>query len=549
MKPGSSRPPFVLILHPYMLALYAVLVPLANNIADIHLAGLRAMIFALAGALALVILLRITLKDSIKAGLLSSGIILLVSMYGHVERLVQSSITEKTGFSPAVFLMPIWLGVLGVYGYGVLRKWTHLERLSGYMNWFSLVLLVFPLYTLFNYNQQTEATKQWLPAYLQETWIDNGVASVAMENRQNIEGEKPDIYYIILDAYTRADILSDLYEYDMTGFIADLEERGFYTASASQANYTETEISIASSLNMSHINSAPDYFRQNASVDGPWIIPDVAAALIQQNRVADLLRAQGYTIVGMDSGYDETRLRSADEYVHPPAIEGSTSKQVIFEMLLLDTTIGRLFTQLRGGEVAPLQALFTAHRQRVLYTLEHVPDFASQDGDFFVFAHIICPHTPYIFGPNGEEIQSSDPYTLLDAHPGEPQNIGLYRDQVNYLNQLILEMVDEILARSDVPPVIILQGDHSSKVYRELHPPQETWMKLLFPIMNAYHLPDGGEDLLYPTITPVNTFRLVLNRYLGANLDLLPDTSYEFKVLRGKRQFIDVCQAYQYCAP
>jgi hypothetical protein len=32
--------------------------------------------------------------------------------------------------------------------------------------------------------------------------------------------------------------------------------------------------------------------------------------------------------------------------------------------------------------------------------------------------------------------------------------------------------------------------------------------------------------MLYDTITPVNTFRLVFNYYFNSNLDVLPDLSY-----------------------
>jgi len=42
----------------------------------------------------------------------------------------------------------------------------------------------------------------------------------------------------------------------------------------------------------------------------------------------------------------------------------------------------------------------------------------------------------------------------------------------------------------------------------------------------AYYFPNNGAGVLYPTITPVNTFRLVLNTYFGQDLTLLPDVSY-----------------------
>ena len=45
-------------------------------------------------------------------------------------------------------------------------------------------------------------------------------------------------------------------------------------------------------------------------------------------------------------------------------------------------------------------------------------------------------------------------------------------------------------------------------------------------ILNAYYLPDindDGEDNTYNNITPVNTFRLVFNKYLNTSFDLLDD--------------------------
>ena len=44
--------------------------------------------------------------------------------------------------------------------------------------------------------------------------------------------------------------------------------------------------------------------------------------------------------------------------------------------------------------------------------------------------------------------------------------------------------------------------------------------------MNAYHLPNKDDSLLYPSMSPVNTFRIIFNYYLGADFDLLEDKSY-----------------------
>ena len=47
-------------------------------------------------------------------------------------------------------------------------------------------------------------------------------------------------------------------------------------------------------------------------------------------------------------------------------------------------------------------------------------------------------------------------------------------------------------------------------------------------ILNAYYLPDLDNNPLYPSITPVNSFRLVFNLYFGTDLELLPDRIYVY---------------------
>jgi hypothetical protein len=92
-----------------------------------------------------------------------------------------------------------------------------------------------------------------------------------------------------------------------------------------------------------------------------------------------------------------------------------------------------------------------------------------------------------------------------------------YRDEVTYLNQRMIAILDRILADSDTPPIIILQADHGHDLASA-----DDRMKIL----NAYYLPDDGQSLLYPAITPVNSFRVIFDRYFGGNFDLLKDRSF-----------------------
>ena len=90
----------------------------------------------------------------------------------------------------------------------------------------------------------------------------------------------------------------------------------------------------------------------------------------------------------------------------------------------------------------------------------------------------------------------------------------------------MLGAVEGILRQSAEPPIIIIAGDHGSGVLTDHHSLEATDIKERFSILNAYYLPDDGEQDLYPSITPVNTFRVIFNRYFGTDLPLLPDASF-----------------------
>jgi len=101
------------------------------------------------------------------------------------------------------------------------------------------------------------------------------------------------------------------------------------------------------------------------------------------------------------------------------------------------------------------------------------------------------------------------------------------------------QVIDTILANSSQPPVIIIQGDHGPGSRLDWDSPQRTCLWERTPILNAYYLPEGRDSLLYPSISPVNSFRVVLNSYFGTNLPLLPDDTY-FTSHRLERQAIDI---------
>jgi hypothetical protein len=95
-----------------------------------------------------------------------------------------------------------------------------------------------------------------------------------------------------------------------------------------------------------------------------------------------------------------------------------------------------------------------------------------------------------------------------------------------YISQLTEEVVENILENSAIPPVIVIQGDHGSGMLLNWDSAENSCLLERTSILNAYYIPSDEETQLYETITPVNSFRVVLNEIFDFDLPLLDDKSY-----------------------
>jgi hypothetical protein len=254
---------------------------------------------------------------------------------------------------------------------------------------------------------------------------------------------------------------------------------------------------MSSSLNYDYLDALGEQFRPpNTRRAG-------LSELIQHSAARRDLESIGYKVISLDSGYDPTRLTDADVYF---AHQGSADIND-FEEIFLRTTAARLLSE--GVTLLNIppdwESRDQAHRERILWELEQLNKIPSIPGPKFVFAHIITPHWPYVFGPNGEPVHE------------RPESETGYRNQVIFINDRIIPILQNILEKSSTPPVIIIQGDHGAV----LEDPQRR-----MSILNAYYLPNGGNELLYEGVSPVNSFRVIFNYYFDAEFNLLEDVSY-----------------------
>jgi hypothetical protein len=535
-----------LTFHPLLFAIYPTLALLAANAGHVVVwEALRPALISLALAALLWGLFRLMVKPWSRAALLATLALALFFSYGHIQALISGWGLFNGNLQPQQVLLPLW-AVLLALGAWALSRIADPRRASQYLNWVALVLLAFPLYTIISAQIGLGAEGQSLP-----TPPSPEVTEQASTPQAEALDEYPDIYYIILDAYARADVLAELYDYDNSDLIDFLEERGFYVADGSHANYNQTFLSIPSSLNMTFI---PDLLGVK-----PEDAYDHSAHYyaIRNNEVFELLKAFDYQVVGFATGHSLTNLRNADHYLAPEEAGESPEIKVLvlfghqvslypFELLLLETTALQpaLDTALQSQPEDPAYQL---HRQRVQFTFSELAHHAGEDGHYFVFAHIICPHPPFVFQADGQPKVNSLPYSIADGshfvgYKGTRQEyIEGYRAQVAYVNTLLEEAIDRILAASETPPVIIIQGDHGPGAYFRWNSLEKSNLSERLSILNAYYFPGGDEGWLYPSITPVNSFRVLFNRYFGMDFELLDDAVY-FSNWSTPYDFVDITE-------
>ena len=506
-KPGAlQRIP----LHPFFAAAYPVLALLALNAPEIRPAdSLRAFTLSLLLAAALLLLLRLLLRTWTRAAILTTLVLLVFFSYGHLYALLRAS-SGLAALGRHRYLAALCLALVVAAAVYLWRR-DPSPALTTFLNLGTIVAVAL-----------TAGQSLWRYA---DAWSPEAQAEPASQSLLDLsppaDAALPDVYYIILDSYSRADVLEDTFGFDNTPFLQSLEAMGFDVASQARSNYAVTRLSLPSSLNMDYLDAL-----------GPWPDPDARDAawidrVAKSSVVRKSLEAMGYTVVAFESTIGMTDWRDSDVYLSPRPL--SLSDAAAFgrlnplEVMLVQTSMGRLVidgrVQLNALLQTEIQDPYESHRELILFTLDRLSRAPEIAGPKFVFAHLMIPHRPYVFTAEGGVAETGEIFTLAEDDGGVSGQASVegYVGQVTYLNSRLLELVETILKDSAVPPVIILQGDHGA---------QETGPDDRMKILNVYYLPGVGPEGVCESISPVNTFRVVFNAYFGADLPLLEDRSY-----------------------
>jgi hypothetical protein len=485
--------------HPILFGIYPIVALLAANISQIRPeAAIRSFIISAVLAIVLYGFALLLIRNRSVAAIFSTFFFLLFYSYGHIYQLIEGKLVGGFDIGRHRFLGIVWLLLFAAGAWLIFQKAKKADTFNSLLNTVSIILMVLPLFQIGQFEVKAASV----------TAGGNTVKAAALttSSGKSLDPEKlPDVYYIILDGYSRDDILKELYNYDNSSFYANLKQLGFVIPDCAQSNYARTALSISSALHMDYIQNFSTLYKQgDQSLDMP-----VYLDYIRHSPVRSHLSEFGYKMVAFETGYFWNEITDADVYIianDNPLEKVKQGRDVSeFEMMYLRTTAFRTVDELKSkftqNLVKNIRTPEEKHHDQVIFALDQLEQVPNLPGKKFVYAHIVAPHAPFVFSPDGRYISNGA------VMPG-------YLDAISYVNSRVIPIVKSIIANSKVPPVIIIQGDHGWDADHRMQ------------IFNAYYLPDGGSQKIYDTITPVNTFRTVFNLYFGDSYPLLDDVSY-----------------------
>jgi hypothetical protein len=480
-------------------------------------------IMGLSGIVFLVTVLSV--RDFLKAALLTSVFNMLFNSYGHIYQALDQMRWNGISLARHSLLTVFWIAIGVAAVLLVLKLKENIYAVTQTINLVGgfLVVIVLSQLMIARINGDVFA-------------VNDKPAAIVGQASQITQGNEsdPDIYYIIVDAYTSNDILMDKLGYDNSAIVSDLESQGFEVITDARSNYDKTFYSLVSSLNMDYL----DQFGVSAEMqDFDHLMPKIRD-LYPHSRVRGIFEDRGYTTIAFHMKAPWANFYDADIfYVLEEMVPyNDRLETLLFHDLYLKTTWVRfLYDTGNIKKITPVlkspaliywidpnnygkaitEDIRYLEYQQNRYSLDTLQAIPKIPGKKFVYAHLMTTHSSFVFNEDGSykvEVDESN-----DA----------YVEQIKFLNTRLVEITKTILEESEVPPIIIIQGDHGFL-------PKEDKVG----IFHALYLPDGGAEIVYPGMTPVNTFRGVLNYYFGYDFERLPDRSYYIDT--AAKKFIEV---------
>lgn len=451
----------------------------------------------------LVLILRFIFKSWAKAGILTSVIMLLALSFGPYY---DHCYSWEIPFYPKNirwdhnFYKWSSLAIITLVVWRLIKTKKEPIKLNSLLNFISIALIAFSAFNIYRFKQKA--------VELDEQELQSSTES------EEIQELRPTIYYLVMDAYTSNEVLQEYFNFDNSEFTNYLKDKGFYVADKAVSNFGQTVLSIPSALNMSYLDSV--IMELGEDHESRWPM----AKVLNNAKVLNILRSQEYKTIAFDASiFEVVYLKSADIFHQTPGTKFS-----LYQNELVNMSIIRAFNRRKRIVTASPEDF---HRRKILDAFRVMETIPSKKQPYYVHGHVLAPHQPFLFDKDGNPRDAGYDYTIWRPFKHDSDNSHYkegYIDQLQFVNKKLMHLIDKIIAESKNPPIIIIQGDHGSCSELRNHQGfDNNDFKERFSILNAYYFPDQDYSMLYDSITPVNSFKVVMNRYFGKAYKLDPD--------------------------
>lgn len=324
---------------------------------------------------------------------------------------------------------------------------------------------------------------------------------------------KPNIYFVLLESFQPAKVISDLYGFSNEDFEQKIRKLGFVHHSNFFANYSDTLSTLYALLTGKH------HFYNN-SVGNDDITQSARDVILGKvdNFVFEVLKNNGYSICFLD--YEDYIHGNGDSlYINKTNLNVCQYNSLLFFLrpfFSLSARIRNLFLK---------KKMFKAGLESPTIALENfIKKAIGEDCSHFYLLHIGADHT-----------ESSQKWNALQSWPKE------YERLVKKAN-IDIEKTLRIIEENDRDSLIILCGDHGACKLRNIFVGELTCAQNILKngssctaVCNDYfavyfatndkHL----SDILPKTLSHVNLFKYIFSSLSESSLDnsnLVSDDSY-----------------------
>ena len=316
---------------------------------------------------------------------------------------------------------------------------------------------------------------------------------------------KPNIYFIMIDAYPRQDVLKENVGFDNEAFLQSLERFGFLVNRNAVSNYHFTIASLAATMNMQ--------YHAKEMNESHYSLKKMLQSLSGDNRVRKTLKKQDYKVIDIPAYWVETKPKRK----YQDAVLGDSPYMEASLSFFSGTPFRYAFAATKYNE---LEIIFR--------TFKMFPNSPK-----FIFSHFAQVHDTIYSGNRILE--------RLSPHIQNPAQAKRLVSTLGVMNLKVLDAVKKI--RSEDPTaIIILQSDHGPNYYddkKSVSVRDTNSFRCCYGVLNALFLPNEYNPALYEKIKKlyrgrvslVNTFRIVFS-YLSEDKNLKLINSKFFHLIK-----------------